>query len=63
MSSKSAQYWQRLKHDDPQKHAAMLQKAKERNKRNRELKRKKWETEPQTRGLLQEKENFMEQQR
>jgi hypothetical protein len=40
----------------------MLQKAKGRNKRNCEVKKKKLET-TQMRELLQEEENFMEQQR
>jgi hypothetical protein len=63
MSSKSAEYKRRLKENDPEKYAVLLAKAKERNRRNREKRKERWESEPQTRALLQEKETFKEKQR
>lgn len=61
MSSK--RYRERLKENDPEKYQEMLEKAKERSKRNREARKMRWTSEPQTRGLLQEIENFKEKER
>lgn len=61
MSSKH--YRERLKENDPEKYQEMLEKARVRSKRNREARKMKWTSEPQTRGLLQEIQNFKEKER
>ena len=59
----SKRYRERLKENDPEKYQEMLEKARDRSKRNREARKMKWASEPQTRGLLQEIQNFKEKER
>ena len=61
--SKDKVYRANLKENNPAKYEEYLRKARERSKRNRDNRKLRWETEPQTRGLLQEIENFKEKER
>ncbi len=56
MSSSLAMRRQILKEKDPEKYQEYLQKQKVRSKQNRDAKKKKWETEPQTQATFQEME-------
>ncbi len=56
-------YRARLKEQHPEKYNEMLKKAKERNQHNRDKRKERFETEPQTRALLIEKQNFLDKER
>lgn len=61
--SKFKRYRQSLKEKDPAKYEEYLRKARERAQRNRDKRKEKWATEPQTRSLLQEIESFKDKER
>ena len=63
MPSKWAVYRENLKKNHPEKYQDRLKKAKERNKRNMDARRERWQSELQTRALLQEIQQHREQQR
>jgi hypothetical protein len=54
--------YERLK-QNPEKYQEMLRKARERSKQYRDARKERWTSEPQTRGLLQEIENFRKKER
>lgn len=57
MSSASALWRKHMKDDNPEKYQEYLRKAKERNKKRRDEKKRKWEVEPHTRAAIQEREH------
>lgn len=63
MTSKYAKYRAKLKETDPAKYEEQLQKARERNKRNRDKRNEKWTAEPLTRSVQQEINDFKAKRR